>query len=74
MSGEIQVRRVQEITISGSNPDQQSVDNSSIEDSFEFMENCNMSSTPTKTSQGSQIQPKSFMTIVTNLTNPCSIL
>lgn len=74
MSGETQVRRVQEITISGSNPDQQSVDNSSIEDSSEFMENCNMSSTPTETSQGSQIQPKSFMTIVTNLTNLCSIL
>ena len=74
MSGETQVRRVQEITISGSNPDQQSVDNSSIEDSFEFMENCNMSSTPTKTSQGSQIQPKSVLAVVTNLTNLCTIL
>ena len=74
MSGETQVRRVQEITISGSNPDQQSLDNSSIEDSFEFMENCNMSSTPTKTSQGSQIQPKSVLAVVTNLTNLCTIL
>ena len=74
MSGEAQVRRVQEITISGSNPDQQSVDNSSIEDSFEFMENCNMSSTPTKTSHGSQIQPKSVLAVVTNLTNLCTLL